>query len=112
MQADNARRVARRSVPGRIVGGAWWFFTLILISSYTANLAAFLTTERMSTPIKSADDLAKQRTIKCAPLELTLYLLRAQVLSTRTACTGTARSAPAPPKSSSWYAILRALASH
>jgi hypothetical protein len=33
------------------VGGIWWFFTLIIISSYTANLAAFLTVERMSTPI-------------------------------------------------------------
>lgn len=27
----------------RIVSGIWWFFTLIMISSYTANLAAFLT---------------------------------------------------------------------
>ncbi|KAA0195825.1 hypothetical protein HAZT_HAZT011420, partial [Hyalella azteca] len=35
----------------RIVGGIWWFFTLIIISSYTANLAAFLTVERMITPI-------------------------------------------------------------
>ena len=35
----------------RIVGGIWWFFTLIIISSYTANLAAFLTVERMATPI-------------------------------------------------------------
>jgi ionotropic glutamate receptor len=33
------------------VGGIWWFFTLIIISSYTANLAAFLTVERMATPI-------------------------------------------------------------
>lgn len=36
-----------RSLSGRIVGGVWWFFTLIIISSYTANLAAFLTVERM-----------------------------------------------------------------
>ena len=26
-----------------MVAGMWWFFTLIMISSYTANLAAFLT---------------------------------------------------------------------
>ena len=42
----------------------WWFFTLILISSYTANLAAFLTVERMATPIEKADDLAEQSDIQ------------------------------------------------
>ena len=45
----------------RIVGGIWWFFTLIIISSYTANLAAFLTVERMITPIENAEDLSKQK---------------------------------------------------
>jgi len=54
---------------GRIVGSAWWFFTLIIISSYTANLAAFLTIERMLTPIESADDLAKQSSILYGTLE-------------------------------------------
>ena len=49
-----------RAMSTRIVGGIWWFFTLIIISSYTANLAAFLTVERMVSPIESAEDLAKQ----------------------------------------------------
>lgn len=53
-----------RSISGRIVGSVWWFFTLILISSYTANLAAFLTVERMVTPIKSAKDLAYQTDVQ------------------------------------------------
>jgi len=44
----------------RLMAAAWWFFILILVSSYTANLAAFLTVERMDNPIQSADDLAKQ----------------------------------------------------
>lgn len=44
----------------RVMAAAWWFFILILVSSYTANLAAFLTVERMDNPIQSADDLAKQ----------------------------------------------------
>ena len=47
-----------------MVAGMWWFFTLIMISSYTANLAAFLTVERMESPIESAEDLSKQSTIK------------------------------------------------
>ena len=46
----------------------WWFFTLIIISSYTANLAAFLTVERMSTPIESAEDLADQSDISYGTL--------------------------------------------
>ncbi|KAF0290304.1 Glutamate receptor ionotropic, kainate 2 [Amphibalanus amphitrite] len=53
----------------RIVGSIWWFFTLIIISSYTANLAAFLTVERTSTPIESAADLAKQEDIEYGTLE-------------------------------------------
>ncbi|KAJ8924613.1 hypothetical protein NQ315_000763 [Exocentrus adspersus] len=53
----------------RIVGGIWWFFTLIIISSYTANLAAFLTVERMITPIESAQDLAEQMEIAYGTLE-------------------------------------------
>ena len=48
---------------GRTLAGFWWFFTLIIISSYTANLAAFLTVERMITPIENAEDLAKQKDI-------------------------------------------------
>ncbi|XP_043478786.1 glutamate receptor ionotropic, kainate 1 isoform X4 [Leptopilina heterotoma] len=53
----------------RIVGGIWWFFTLIIISSYTANLAAFLTVERMITPIENAADLAEQTEIAYGTLE-------------------------------------------
>ncbi|CAB0033976.1 unnamed protein product [Trichogramma brassicae] len=53
----------------RIVGGIWWFFTLIIISSYTANLAAFLTVERMITPIENAADLAEQTDIPYGTLE-------------------------------------------
>nr|XP_024214688.1 glutamate receptor ionotropic, kainate 2-like isoform X1 [Halyomorpha halys] len=53
----------------RIVGGIWWFFTLIIISSYTANLAAFLTVERMITPIENAEDLAGQTEIAYGTLD-------------------------------------------
>ncbi|XP_059486426.1 glutamate receptor ionotropic, kainate 2-like isoform X2 [Neocloeon triangulifer] len=53
-----------KAVSTRMVAGMWWFFTLIMISSYTANLAAFLTVERMDATIESAEDLAKQTKIK------------------------------------------------
>ena len=58
-----------RAVSTRMVAGMWWFFTLIMISSYTANLAAFLTVERMDSPIESAEDLAKQTKIKYGAVE-------------------------------------------
>lgn len=60
--------ISPRSLSGRIVGSVWWFFTLILISSYTANLAAFLTVERMVSPINSADDLASQTDVQYGTL--------------------------------------------
>ncbi|XP_022827830.1 glutamate receptor ionotropic, kainate 2 isoform X6 [Spodoptera litura] len=58
-----------KAVSTRMVAGMWWFFTLIMISSYTANLAAFLTVERMDSPIESAEDLAKQTKIKYGALK-------------------------------------------
>ncbi|XP_076751081.1 glutamate receptor ionotropic, kainate 2 [Xylocopa sonorina] len=48
----------------RMVAGMWWFFVLIMVSSYTANLAAFLTVDKMDNPIKGVEDLAKQTKIK------------------------------------------------
>ena len=54
---------------GRLAASAWWFFTLILISSYTANLAAFLTVERMVSPIESAEQLSRQTEIQYGAVE-------------------------------------------
>ncbi|XP_030570348.1 glutamate receptor 1 [Drosophila novamexicana] len=56
------------SIAGRIAAAVWWFFTIILISSYTANLAAFLTVERMVAPIKSPEDLAMQTDVQYGTL--------------------------------------------
>lgn len=72
-----------RSISGRLVASVWWYFSMILVSSYTANLgqffssdyevertklfvflAAFLTVERMVNSIESVEDLARQTEIK------------------------------------------------
>ena len=53
-----------RAVSTRTIATAWWFFTLIMISSYTANLAAFLTIERLDLPISSVEDLSGSSKIK------------------------------------------------
>uniref|UniRef100_A0A674BHM0 Glutamate receptor n=1 Tax=Salmo trutta TaxID=8032 RepID=A0A674BHM0_SALTR len=44
----------------RMMMGVWWLFALIVISSYTANLAAFLTITRIENSIQSLQDLSKQ----------------------------------------------------
>lgn len=49
--------LAPRSLSTRLVAAIWYFFTLIMISSYTANLAAFLTVEKVVYPIERAEDL-------------------------------------------------------
>ena len=52
--------VAPKALSTRFIAGMWYLFTLIMVSSYTANLAASLTAENLSTPIASAEDLANQ----------------------------------------------------
>ncbi|ODM93591.1 Glutamate receptor ionotropic, kainate 2 [Orchesella cincta] len=60
---------APKNLSGRLVAATWWLFGFIIIASYTANLAAFLTVSRLDAPIESLDDLAKQYKIQYAPLE-------------------------------------------
>ena len=49
------------------MAATWWVFGFIMIATYTANLAAFLTVSRLEQPIDSLDDLAKQFKTKYAP---------------------------------------------
>uniref|UniRef100_A0A8C2ZLJ9 Glutamate receptor n=1 Tax=Cyclopterus lumpus TaxID=8103 RepID=A0A8C2ZLJ9_CYCLU len=69
-----------RALSTRCVSGVWWAFTLIIISSYTANLAAFLTVQRMEVPIESPDDLADQTNIEYGTIHggstMTFFMVR------------------------------------
>lgn len=56
--------IAPIAVSTRMVASIWWFFTLIMVSSYTANLAAFLTVETTATPFKNVRELYNQNIIK------------------------------------------------
>ncbi|XP_056009861.1 glutamate receptor ionotropic, kainate 2-like isoform X3 [Ostrea edulis] len=49
---------------GRILIYTWCFFVLILVASYTANWAAFLTVEQFKAPVKSVYDLTSQKEIQ------------------------------------------------
>ena len=48
----------------QILTTVWYFFTLILISSYTANLAAFITIQRLKIPIENIEILSRQTEVK------------------------------------------------
>nr|AQN78505.1 ionotropic receptor 25a.1 [Meteorus pulchricornis] len=58
---------APKNLSGRLVAATWWLFGFIIIASYTANLAAFLTVSRLDTPVESLEDLSKQYKIQYAP---------------------------------------------
>ncbi|XP_075739290.1 glutamate receptor ionotropic, kainate 2-like [Rhipicephalus microplus] len=53
-----------RAASARIIAATWWIFSFVLVSCYTANLTAFLTKERLLSPIESAEDLAKQSAVR------------------------------------------------
>ena len=53
-----------KNLSGRMVAATWWLFAFIVIASYTANLAAFLTVARLESPVASLEDLIKQSKIK------------------------------------------------
>ncbi|XP_071125627.1 glutamate receptor ionotropic, kainate 2-like isoform X1 [Mytilus edulis] len=62
-------QVSPRGISSRIISCVWWFFSLIVISIYTANLAAFLTISNAHIPIESASDLADQSIYKYGTVE-------------------------------------------
>src|SRR5688500_14489134 len=53
-----------RAISTRMLAGTWWFFTLIMVSSYTASLATFLIVQDLDESIKGLDDLAAQSKVK------------------------------------------------
>ncbi|CAG5132019.1 unnamed protein product, partial [Candidula unifasciata] len=53
-----------KSNSGRLVLGSWWVFTIVFVSTYTANMAAVLTVTIYDKPINSLAELASQSEVK------------------------------------------------
>ncbi|XP_062619725.1 ionotropic receptor 25a-like, partial [Saccostrea cucullata] len=53
---------------GRVLVIGFWFFCQIMMATYTANLAAFMTSKRLTTEIHSINELASQNSIKYSAL--------------------------------------------
>lgn len=61
--------ITPKATSARILGGIWWFFTIIIIPSYTANLTALRTVERLQKPIQNVAELSSQEKITYGTLE-------------------------------------------
>ncbi|BFZ02738.1 hypothetical protein BsWGS_05777 [Bradybaena similaris] len=53
-----------KSLSGRLLIAGFWFFAVIMMSTFTANLAAFLTVSRLGMTITSLEDLSRQSEVK------------------------------------------------
>ncbi len=53
-----------QTTSGRILSGTLWSFSLMVVSSYTASLAAFLAVSNLQSPVRTMADLTKQDDIK------------------------------------------------
>jgi len=52
-----------------MIAGTWWCFTLIMVSSYTANLASFLIVQELEESFSSLKELASQNKIQYGCLQ-------------------------------------------
>lgn len=60
---------APKSLSARTLVAAYWLFVVLMLATFTANLAAFLTVERMKTPVQSLEQLARQSRINYTVVE-------------------------------------------
>ena len=60
-----------RSVSGRVVVASWWVFVVLVVSCYTANLAAFLTVTSIGTTINTLEELMAQSQVQVGMVENT-----------------------------------------
>ncbi|KAK0162799.1 hypothetical protein PV327_006545 [Microctonus hyperodae] len=54
---------APKALSSRILVAAYWLFVVLMLATFTANLAAFLTVERMQAQVQSLEQLARQSRI-------------------------------------------------
>ena len=59
---------------------SWWLFVLVVVNCYTANLAAYLTINKIDSTIRSAEDLVRQDRLRFgvvkSGLNLTYHTLK------------------------------------
>lgn len=58
-----------KALSGRTLVATYWLFVVLILATFTANLAAFLTVQRMNTPVSSLEQLGKQSRINYTVVE-------------------------------------------
>ena len=48
-----------KALSSRVLVAAYWLFVVLMLATFTANLAAFLTVERMQTTVQSLEELVR-----------------------------------------------------
>ena len=58
-----SNHITIQALSGRVLVAAYWLFIVLMLATFTANLAAFLTVERMQTTVQSLEELGRQSRI-------------------------------------------------
>ncbi|XP_023336240.1 ionotropic receptor 25a isoform X2 [Eurytemora carolleeae] len=58
-----------KALSARVLVAAYWLFIVLMLATFTSNLAALLTVERMQTTVQSLEDLARQSQVNYTVLE-------------------------------------------
>ena len=72
---------APKALSARVLVAAYWLFVVLMLATFTANLAAFLTVERMQTTVQSMEELARQSKINYTVVRDSPYMEYFQVKS-------------------------------
>ena len=70
---------APKALSARVLVAAYWLFVVLMLATFTANLAAFLTVERMQTTVQSMEELARQSKINYTVVRDSPYMEYFQV---------------------------------
>ena len=65
---------APKALSGRVLVASYWLFVVLMLATFTANLAAFLTVERMQTTVQSLEELARQSKINYTVVANSSYM--------------------------------------
>ena len=63
-----------KALSSRVLVAAYWLFVVLMLATFTANLAAFLAVERMQDTVRSLEELNRQSKINYTVMEDSPYL--------------------------------------